>query len=414
MPEPVEFQRDESSQSRVFYAPTWEGVTRATRYGSVVSHGIGLVKRLHELGHQIVYRPHPLTGSREESFKQADAEIRNFLLHANADEGSQHFIDVSDFGWQLRQLDLMITDVSAVAYDWLATGKPLIVTRPADAAAVLLPAPIFDSLPLLDAQEIDRLDEIILSLTDSGGSSKNALRDLADRYFSAEADSDVLLERAVAQALSLQTQNESSSLDTYRARRSRLGWLRYPNFIIRILAKLVGLWTTASKKEATTPRAEIRNLFVHNSDPFDFESVGAISEELLKTAREDGRVTFVTNQVTTKLWISLRFFWENFRAWRSRAKLFVFASVSVYDAEAVVRQTKPQRILYLKDHPTNLALLRLNGPQHVLYRPESDPAFKPTHSMVMYDVIATNSRVTHEVIRGIVEVSRPGLAKLPK
>ena len=33
-------------------------------------------------------------------------------------------------GWQLAAADVAITDVSAMVYDRLATGKPLIVTRP--------------------------------------------------------------------------------------------------------------------------------------------------------------------------------------------------------------------------------------------------------------------------------------------
>ena len=50
----------QSNKRQVLYAPTWEGVTKATRYTSIVSHGAKLVQALVDSGeYQVTYRPHP-------------------------------------------------------------------------------------------------------------------------------------------------------------------------------------------------------------------------------------------------------------------------------------------------------------------------------------------------------------------
>ena len=52
-------------------------------------------------------------------------------------------------------------DISAVAYDWLATGKPLLVTRPAEPRAQLPESGLVRELPLLDAADAGRAPEIL-------------------------------------------------------------------------------------------------------------------------------------------------------------------------------------------------------------------------------------------------------------
>ena len=51
-----------------------------------------------------------------------------------AKAGDRHLVDSGGYGWQWDFADACITDVSAVAYDWLATGKPLLITEPAPSA----------------------------------------------------------------------------------------------------------------------------------------------------------------------------------------------------------------------------------------------------------------------------------------
>ncbi|CAN5360595.1 CDP-glycerol glycerophosphotransferase family protein [soil metagenome] len=109
----------------VLYAPTWEGDRAATAHGSAVSHGHALIKALDADPHvTIIFRPHPNSGARDTAYGSAVRALKEALL------GTRHFVDDGPWGWQTKAADLCITDLSAIAYDWLATGKPLIVTQP--------------------------------------------------------------------------------------------------------------------------------------------------------------------------------------------------------------------------------------------------------------------------------------------
>ncbi len=122
----------------VLYAPTWEGDRAAAAYGSIASHGVQLVSALLATGrHRVIYRPHPRSGVVDSAYAAANASIIAALAAANAaDPQAQHiFDDGHTLGWQLTAADVAITDISAMVYDRLATGKALIVTRPISAEA---------------------------------------------------------------------------------------------------------------------------------------------------------------------------------------------------------------------------------------------------------------------------------------
>ncbi len=117
----------------VLYSPTWEGDRDAAAYGSVRTHGVALTAALLASGgHRIIYRPHPRTGVLDPDTRRANETIIAAIRAANAkDPSAQHvFDDGPELGWQLGAADVAITDVSAMVYDRLATGKPLVVTRP--------------------------------------------------------------------------------------------------------------------------------------------------------------------------------------------------------------------------------------------------------------------------------------------
>ncbi len=125
------FEPDE--RTVVFYAPTWEGDRPAACYGSVATHGEALVRELIATGrHRVVYRPHPRSGVVDSEFGAANTRIIAMLQEANQqDPAAQHVYDTSPaLGWQLSLPDVAICDISAMVYDRLATGKPLMVTRP--------------------------------------------------------------------------------------------------------------------------------------------------------------------------------------------------------------------------------------------------------------------------------------------
>ncbi|MFJ7287852.1 CDP-glycerol glycerophosphotransferase family protein [Curtobacterium sp. NPDC098951] len=117
----------------VLYAPTWEGDRAAAAYGSIASHGTTIAERvLASPAHRLVYRPHPRSGVSDPAYKAAHERIVAGIASANAADPSAHHVydDGPGLGWQLAGADVAITDISAMIYDRLAVGKPLIVTRP--------------------------------------------------------------------------------------------------------------------------------------------------------------------------------------------------------------------------------------------------------------------------------------------
>jgi hypothetical protein len=117
----------------VLYAPTWEGDRGAAAYGSIASHGVALVRSLLASGrHRVIYRPHPRSGVVDHEYGAANREIIHAIAAANAaDPGAQHvYDDGPSLGWQLAAADVAIVDISAMVYDRLAAGRPLLITRP--------------------------------------------------------------------------------------------------------------------------------------------------------------------------------------------------------------------------------------------------------------------------------------------
>ena len=129
---------DDDGKTVVLYAPTWEGDRASAAYGSIATHGVALVDALIATGrHRVVYRPHPRSGVLDREYRRAHESIVKAISDANeADETVQHVYDSgSELGWQLVVADVAITDISAMVYDRLATGRPLIVTRPVSSEA---------------------------------------------------------------------------------------------------------------------------------------------------------------------------------------------------------------------------------------------------------------------------------------
>lgn len=124
----------------VLYAPTWEGDRPAAAYGSVATHGVALAQRvLASSRHRLIYRPHPRSGVVDDAFGDANQHIIRMIDEANShDPKAGHIFDQSgSIGWQLSAPDVAICDISAMVYDRLAVGKPLLVTKPASADAEL-------------------------------------------------------------------------------------------------------------------------------------------------------------------------------------------------------------------------------------------------------------------------------------
>jgi hypothetical protein len=122
----------------VLYAPTWEGDRPSAHYGSIATHGETLVNALLATGrHRVIYRPHPRSGVLDDEYGAAHRRILAAIQAANtADASAQHvYDDGPELGWQLAAADVAVVDISAMVYDRLAVGKPLMITRPVDERA---------------------------------------------------------------------------------------------------------------------------------------------------------------------------------------------------------------------------------------------------------------------------------------
>ena len=151
----------------ILYAPTWEGDRPAAAYGSIASHGVALVRGLLQTGrHRVIYRPHPRSGVVDPVYRRANHDIIRLIEQANlADTTAQHvFDDGADLGWQLAAADVAIVDISAMVYDRLATGKPLLVTRPTAEEAQVDTGGYLSDCEWLTADEapgiVERLDAL--------------------------------------------------------------------------------------------------------------------------------------------------------------------------------------------------------------------------------------------------------------
>src|SRR5690606_13736144 len=110
--------------------------------------------------HRLIYRPHPRSGVIDVAYRDANRRIIAAIATANQrDPGAQHvFDDGPRLGWQLAAADVAITDISAMIYDRLAVGKPIIVARPVSPDAEVDESGFLGSAAWLDA---DRAGDVL-------------------------------------------------------------------------------------------------------------------------------------------------------------------------------------------------------------------------------------------------------------
>jgi hypothetical protein len=401
----------ESPKKKVLYAPTWEGVTKATRYTSIVSHGQSLVQALVDSGsYQITYRPHPLSGSRDSEVKSANEAIKKVIRQANkSDPASNHYIDESPFGWHLGYHDLMISDISAIAYDWLSTGNPILLTKPVEKKAIVEEFPLVDKLYSITTSDLGSIETLIADQFNENSDHKKISAELNAYYFKQLTNqSDEHLTNAVTQAIALREQNlvtrEFSRINTFESRGGSLGLLRYPNFVIREALRFTGTWSTA-KQLATI--SGTKEFFVHLSDPFNGKSLVPSVTAALSEHEKGQKLVLVLNQVTSLLEVQKLLKKPEFK--EAAPDVVMIPVANATDCEMVVAKLKPETARYLKHHPLNHMLLRLNGLEHVLWRPDLDPLFNPDHSLITYDKLEGPSEETAEYVNKLLDFSRPEL-----
>lgn len=180
-PQLSELPRSPDSEPKftVLYAPTWEGWDDEGTDTSLPRIGPELIRTLLTVpGIRVAYRPHPQTGYRDPTVRQAHQAVLNLLRTAGArgpstvsapsptpssvdllnpmtskalmDAREAHAVAVrqwNDRYWQaatgpliltdpapslescFRHADLLIADVSSVVTDWLATDRPYAITN---------------------------------------------------------------------------------------------------------------------------------------------------------------------------------------------------------------------------------------------------------------------------------------------
>lgn len=104
----------------VLYAPTWEGWSGNDGETSVAQMGVRIVRTLLAHGVDVVYRPHPMLGHRDAKVRAAHKAILA-LPGVLLDEGA-----VPE---SFNRTDMLVTDVSSLISDYLATGRPYAVAN---------------------------------------------------------------------------------------------------------------------------------------------------------------------------------------------------------------------------------------------------------------------------------------------
>lgn len=166
----------------VLYAPTWEGDRPSMRYGSVSSHGVELINSLvADGGFNIIFRPHPRSGINDAGYLSKLKEIRSLLQREDKNSDATLFFDETpQWGWQWAASDISVADISAVAYDFLATGKPLLITKPESPEATVDDSPALLQVPSLTSEDSGEGPKILRNLI---GTKDDAYSSLVEHYF---------------------------------------------------------------------------------------------------------------------------------------------------------------------------------------------------------------------------------------
>src|SRR5690606_25360489 len=106
----------------VLYAPTWRGGHADTRHCSLPI-GETIVRALLAQGATVILRPHPYL-YRDRRSAATLRRLTDLLAAERHRTGRPHQVSTGSLVEDINASDAMICDVSAVASDYLASGKP--------------------------------------------------------------------------------------------------------------------------------------------------------------------------------------------------------------------------------------------------------------------------------------------------
>lgn len=115
------------SPRTILYAPTWKGGRPSTNYSSL-PNGLTMITAVLERGSTVIFRPHPLSYNDHTDAARIRA-IHELLAADETASGRQHvWGKQAEKDWDVpacfNASDALITDVSSIASDYLASGKP--------------------------------------------------------------------------------------------------------------------------------------------------------------------------------------------------------------------------------------------------------------------------------------------------
>jgi hypothetical protein len=119
----------------VLYAPTWEGVNHDQEYSSVSAVGVRIVEALLAADPpvRIVFKAHPFTGQRDAKYRAVLTRIAGLLDDAAARTGVDHrVVKGGSINEWFNRSTALVTDVSSVVSDFLASEKPYAVFNHTD------------------------------------------------------------------------------------------------------------------------------------------------------------------------------------------------------------------------------------------------------------------------------------------
>jgi hypothetical protein len=150
----------------VFYAPTWEGDSPSMSYGTIAYNGRVIVTALLRAGYRVIFRPHPRTGVMRHDFEKALEDVAEIV-----ESDPRGFLDKSpDVSWQLDEADLAVVEMTSVAFDWLSSGKPLVMVQPHEPEAEVLEGGLMDLCPTVGSTGEADVVDVIAEAVSQGGS----------------------------------------------------------------------------------------------------------------------------------------------------------------------------------------------------------------------------------------------------
>jgi CDP-glycerol glycerophosphotransferase (TagB/SpsB family) len=125
----------EETVPTVLYAPTWEGVNHDQEYSSVSAVGVRVVEALLAADPpvRVVFKAHPFTGQRDAKYRAVLSRIAGLLDDASTRTGVDHrVVKGGSINEWFNRSTALVTDISSVVSDFLASEKPYAVFNHTD------------------------------------------------------------------------------------------------------------------------------------------------------------------------------------------------------------------------------------------------------------------------------------------